>query len=362
MEMPGWLDLLGGLIEHSRGFWRKVGDLETDQHQDALAAIAIDRPVYIAGIARSGSTILLEMLSRHPDVATHQYRDFPLVLAPVHWNRVFGRRQAAHTEAVERAHQDRIKVTPSSPEAMEEVLWMAFFPHLHDPARSQVLDATTSAPAFEEFYRAHIKKLLMIRDGRRYLAKANYDVTRLAYLHKLFPDARFIVPVREPLWHVASLVKQHRLFVAAETADPRIRRHMRRAGHFEFGLDRRAINANDDEEAARVEALWSAGRDAEGYARLWARTYGFVLDQLALEPTLAHAVRFVRYEDFCGRPANELEAIAAHVGLDFTPSAIVDMAAQISSPDYYSPGFDDDERALITEITRATAARLGYGG
>ncbi len=361
MEMPGWLDLLGGLIERTQGFWRKVGDLETEQHRDALGAIAIDRPVYIAGIARSGSTILLETLSRHPDVATHQYRDFPLVLAPIHWDKVFGRRQAGHTEAVERAHKDRIKVTPSSPEAMEEIVWMAFFPHLHDPTRSQVLNATTSAPAFEQFYRAHIKKLLMIRRGRRYLAKANYDVTRLAYLLKLFPDARFIVPVREPLWHVASLVKQHRLFVAAETTDPRIRRHMRRAGHFEFGLDRRAINANDDEAAARIEALWAAGRDAEGYARLWARTYGFVLDQLAREPALADAIRFVRYEDFCTRPAMELEAIAAHAGLDFTPSAIAEMASGISSPDYYSPAFDPEERALITEITRMTAARLGYG-
>lgn len=361
MEMPGWLDLLGGLIEHSRGFWRRVGDLETEQHREALAAIAIDRPVYIAGIARSGSTILLEMLSRHPAVATHQYRDFPLVLAPVHWDRVFGQRQAGQIEAVERAHKDRIKVTPSSPEAMEEVLWMAFFPHLHDPNRSQVLDATTSAPAFEEFYRAHIKKLLMIRDGRRYLAKANYDVTRLAYLHKLFPDARFIVPVREPLWHVASLVKQHRLFVAGETADPRIRRHMRRAGHFEFGLDRHAINTGDVDGAGRIEALWSAGRDPEGYARLWAQTYGFVLDQLAEQPTLADAVRIVRYEDFCARPAMELEAIAAHVGLDFSPSAIADMASAISSPDYYSPGFDAGEPALIGEITRTTAGRLGYG-
>jgi hypothetical protein len=263
---------------------------------------------------------------------------------------------------VERAHKDRIKVTPSSPEAMEEVLWMAFFPHLHDPTRSQVLDRTTSAPAFEEFYRAHIKKLLMIRDGRRYPAKANYDLTRLAYLQKLFPDARFIIPVREPHWHVASLVKQHRLFVEAETADPRIRRHMRRAGHFEFGLDRRAINPNDDEEAARIEALWSVGRDSEGYARLWARTYGFVLDQLAEEPALAAAVRFVRYEAFCARPKIEIEAIAAHAGLNFAPSALAAMASEISSPDYYSPGFDADERALIGEITRSTAARLGYGG
>ncbi len=360
MEMPGWLDLLGGLVERSRGFWRKVGDLETEQYREALSGIRVDRPIYIAGVARSGSTILLEMLSRHQDVATHQYRDFPLVLAPVHWDRAFGKRQAKQTEAVERAHKDRIKVTLSSPEAMEEVLWTAFFPNLHDATHSHVLDSTTSAPAFEAFYHDHIKKILMIRNGCRYLAKANYNLTRLAYLHKLFPDARFVVPVREPVWHVASLVKQHHLFVEAEARDPRIRRHMRRAGHFEFGLDRHVINTSNDDDAARIEALWSAGRDLEGYARLWAQTYGFVLDQLAEQPTLAEAVRIVRYEDFCAQPETELEAIAAHVGLDFDRSTIAEMASGISSPDYYAPRFDADERALIGTVTRVTAQQLGY--
>ncbi|MEZ5863117.1 MAG: hypothetical protein R3D25_03235 [Geminicoccaceae bacterium] len=86
-----------------------------------------------------------------------------------------------------------------------------------------------------------------------------------------------------------------------------------------------------------------------------------MLDQLAGQPALADAVKFVRYEDFCARPGIELEAIAAHAGLDFAPSAIAGMAAEISSPDYYTPDFDADERALIGEITRATAARLGYG-
>ena len=135
---------------------------------------------------------------------------------------------------------------------------------------------------------------------------------------------------------------------------------MRRAGHFEFGLDRHVINTSNDEDAARIEALWSAGHDLEGYARLWAQTYGFVLDQLAEQPTLAEAARIVRYEDFCAQPETELEAIAAHVGLDFDRSTIAEMASGISSPDYYAPRFDADERALIGTVTRVTAQQLGY--
>ena len=55
-------------------------------------------------------------------------------------------RQVYRSDAppAERAHKDRILVTPDSPEAMEEVLWMRFFPAVHDEAASQVLDAATS--------------------------------------------------------------------------------------------------------------------------------------------------------------------------------------------------------------------------
>jgi hypothetical protein len=360
MSMPAWLDRLGGLVERSQGFCRKLGAIETLAHRETLDRIAIERPIYIAGVARSGSTILLEMLARHPDVATHQYRDFPLLFAPVYWDRAFGRKQADNAAPEERAHKDRIKVTPASPEAMEEVLWMAFFKHLHDPTRSQVLDASTSAPAFEGFYRYHLKKMLMIRSGRRYLAKGNYNITRLGYLLKLFPDARFVVPVREPRWHVASLIKQHRLFSAAEQADHRILKHMRRLGHFEFGLDRRVINTGDQEAAAWIQTLWSTGRDIEGYARLWSSVYGFVLDAIAADPAVARATLIVRYEDFCQDPQAKLAEIATQAGLSFPTKVIASMAEEVSRPTYYEPGFTAAEEAMIGDLASATARRLGY--
>jgi hypothetical protein len=359
MEMPGWIDRLGGLVERTQGFWRRLGEIETTAHKHALDAIEIDRPVYIAGVARSGSTILLEMLARHPDAATHQYRDFPLLFAPIYWDRAFGHKQGK-TAPAERAHKDRIKITLASPEAMEEILWMAFFEDIHDPARKQVLDAATSAPAFESFYRDHLKKILMVRGGRRYLAKGNYNVTRLGYLLKLFPDARFIVPVREPRWHVASLLKQHRLFSAAEQADPRILRHMQRVGHFEFGLDRRVINTGDHEEAAQIDVLWRSGKDIEGYARLWSSVYGFLLDSIEADSALARATLVVRYEDVCPDPRVRLAELAAHAELSFPQEVIAAMASEISSPSYYDPGFTASEEAIIGDVTGPTARRLGY--
>lgn len=358
--MPGWIDRLGGLVASSAGFWVKLAALESSAHRGELDEITIDRPIYIAGLARGGTTILLELLASHPEVATHRYRDYPPIYTPLFWNRAFAQIYDAKAPAVERAHKDRILVTPDSPEAMEEVLWMRFFPGRHSLETGQVLDAATSNPAFEAFYRDHIKKILMVRKGRRYLAKGNYNITRLAYLARLLADARFLVPVREPVAHIASLAKQHRLFCAQESEDPRVLRHMRRVGHFEFGLDRRPLNLGDAARARSVAALWAKGEEARGLARHWASVYGFVLDQLERDPALRERTMIVRYEDACGQAAVTLAAVAAHAGLDFPHERLAEMAAQLSPPSYYRPEFSAADEAAIREETGVVAARLGY--
>jgi hypothetical protein len=358
--MPDWLDRLGGLVERTAGLWQKLAALESLAYRAELDAIRIDRPIYVAGLARSGSTILLELLAGRPEVATHRYRDFPPVLTPLFWNRAFAHIYPKDAPPVERAHKDRILVTPDSPEAMEEVIWMRFFPWIHDGGRSQVLGRDAGHPAFERFYKDHLRKILLVRGGRRYLSKGNYNLTRLGYLHRLFPDARFVVPVREPAWHVASLLKQHRLFCAAETRDPRILRHMRRVGHFEFGLDRRAVNVGDTARVQVIEALWAEGEEARGWARYWAMLYGFVLDQLAADPALAAAVLVVRYEDLCADAEATLGRVLAHAGLEVPAAELAPLAARLSRPDYYRPAFTPEEQAAIEEETRAVQQRLGH--
>ena len=361
LEMPGWLDALGGFIERTAGFWQKLGDLETSAHRAELDRITIDRPVYVAGLARSGSTILLEMLAGRPGVATHRYRDFPPVYTPLFWNRAFAHVYRSDAPPAERAHKDRILVTADSPEAMEEVLWMRFFPTAHETARSQVLDATTSNPAFERFYTDHLKKILLVRGGQRYLSKGNYNLSRFAYLRRLFPDARFVVPIRSPRWHIASLMKQHRLFCAEEGRDPRILKHMRRAGHLEFGLDRRAINVGDSAAAQAIEDLWQQGEEVRGWARYWSMLYGFVLEQSEADPRLQEAVMLVRYEDLCDHAEATLETVFAHVALPLDPDQRAAMAKRLSQPTYYDPGFSAAEEAVIASETQAVRQRLGYG-
>jgi Sulfotransferase family len=358
MQVPRSIHMLSTLAERRPALLLRLGRWEASWAADDLARQSIDRPIYVTGLARSGSTILLELLAAHADVATHQYRDFPMIPIPLWWNWFLERASREESQPVERAHKDGIAVTPESPEAMEEVLWMAFFPTCHDPATSNVLGGQDSAPEFEAFYRDHIRKLLLLRDGRRYLAKGNYNVSRLGFLRKLFPDACFVVPVRDPVGHVASLMKQHRLFCAEETRDPQILDHMRRSGHFEFGLDRRPTNFGDSGTVEAIQALWQAGREAEGSALCWASVYGFVADLLERDPAIAERTLLIHYDDLCAKPDATLEQLYRHCGLEVSEATRRAQAARIAAPTYYKPDLSEAEIDMIRAATDATAARI----
>ena len=126
-----WVDLLGGFINRRRRLWTRLGNLESTLLGDRLDEVAIVRPIYVSGLARSGTTILLEMLARDPECVTHRYRDYPPVFTPWLWNRLLDFTPQKPAQPAERTHKDGIEVTPESPEALEEVLWMAFFDGLH---------------------------------------------------------------------------------------------------------------------------------------------------------------------------------------------------------------------------------------
>src|SRR5690606_28203259 len=65
------------LAHRAPGALKLIGDMETDVRRSRLDRIAIDRPIFITGLARSGTTILLDLFSRLEPVGTHRYRDFP---------------------------------------------------------------------------------------------------------------------------------------------------------------------------------------------------------------------------------------------------------------------------------------------
>ncbi|MCA8998441.1 MAG: sulfotransferase [Planctomycetaceae bacterium] len=357
-QVPWNVHCLSGLVSRIPGLWKFLGNLESNSFQDQLPK-HVERPVFISGIARSGSTILLEVLAAHRDVGTHQYRDFPMLYTPVWWSQAT-EKQTRRSLPVERAHGDGILVTPESPEAMEEVLWMGFFPDAHNSQRSQILDQDTSNPPFEQFYGDHVRKLLYVRKRTRYVSKGNYNFSRLAYLQKIFPDARFVVPVRHPVQHIASLMKQHRLFTEGEERYPRALAHMQRVGHFEFGLDRRPIHIGNPDTIHRILDLWNSGEEVRGWACYWNALYEWVWKQLQENDTLRAATQVIRYEDLCDAPHRRLAQLLTHCELPEDKN-VAAFADRIQAPSYYKPRFSERELEVIAEETAPASRLFGYG-
>ncbi|MGB6521125.1 MAG: sulfotransferase [Candidatus Cybelea sp.] len=340
-----------------------LGNLESKMLQSRIATQTVDRPVYICGLPRAGTTITLQMLSEHPDVVTHKYADFLMPYMPYVWNQVFPRIPVdAMRKPVPRIHRDRIQVTRDSAEMGEEILWEHFFPFIHDESKYSVLDGSTSNPGFERFYVDHLRKLALVRGRTRYVSKAIMCVVRMQYLRRLFPDARFLLYVRNPIDHIASMIKQDRIWAELERDDPRQIEIIELTGHHEFGPHQVMANVGNPEMLHEIRRLFDAGQVAQSRARYWAYVYGFVAKQLADDPQLKSRVCIVRYEDLCSDSLATIDRILAHTGLEPEGFAAAREAygKKLSFPDYYKPVFSAGELADITAVTSPVAESFGY--
>ncbi len=338
-----------------------MADVESAVLADEIDQQSIKAPIYVCGLARSGTTIITEMLNEHAQLTSHRYSDFPNIYTPYWRNWLLQRSRFASATAVNRAHQDGILVTRDSAEAVEELLWMYFFPHIHDPALDQRLDSKTENQSFEQFYRQHIAKLLLVREKPRYLAKGNYNIGRIGYINKLFPDARFIVPIRHPIRHVVSLYKQHNLFLQLQQQDKRTARQLAMSGHFEFGPQRRCPNFGDPAASDRIASYWAQGAELQGWALLWRQVYTQVKHYLG-DPQMKEQIKWLRYEDLCSQSECTIDAILDHChlpGESFT-AAREHYQSKLRAPDYYQYEIGEDVLEEIWDIVSPVAEWFGY--
>lgn len=340
----------------------KVNDWESWFLRNKMAERSLDRPIYISGLVRAGTTILIEMLSNHPAIANHRYLHMVNPYIP-HWIQKVANMTFLFKKPVHRLHKDRILVTRESPEAVEEVFWQFFFDGVHDGGKSNILDSDTRHLAFEDFYRGHLKKLLVNQRASRYATKNNYNISRLEYLLSLFPDAKFLLVIRNPISHVASLMKQDRLFYEMEREDKRLLHWTKLIGHREFGSAKTVINLDDPQTAKEIKSLWAnGGTAAKGWALYWAKVYGYLDQLLQQNHQLAEASLIIRYEDLCKNSVETLDKMVAHLEISAEKFRPIKEAyvGSLEQPSYYDPSFSDQELKAIKEATSKVAKKYGY--
>lgn len=177
-----------------------------------------DNHVFIAGLARSGTTVLLNALYESGVYASLTYKDMPFVLAPNLWSKFSIHKQGS--DFTERAHEDGIEVSTESPEAFEEVFWKTF-----NEQDSESLDK----------YKIYIKLIKHRYQKKRYLSKSNQNIRRLNLISNIFPNSNILIPYRDPIQQAYSLLMQHNKFILKSKKDKFIENYMKWTGHIEFG-------------------------------------------------------------------------------------------------------------------------------
>lgn len=260
---------------------RALGDVESDLFADELKEARAEAPVFVTGLPRAGTTLLLEMLYATGEFFTFTYRQMPFVMAPLLWDRLSAPFQKAAV-AAERAHGDGMEVSFDSPEAFEEVLWLNYLrPSYIGREAVRPLRHEAITPEFRRAFERLLCKLQRLdarkrpdRSGRRYLSKNNMNVARLDTLPVLFPDATILLCVRDPLTHASSLKVQHERFSALHQEHAFAMRYMEWIGHYDFGANFKPIDFAGTNETPPVS------KDAEFWLGYWTAAYRYVLQSL----------------------------------------------------------------------------------
>jgi hypothetical protein len=329
-----------------------LADLEEAMFRDRLARHELDRPLFITALPRAGTTLLLELCVASGTFASHTYRHMPFVLIPMLWNRFSERFRRSDTPR-QRAHGDGMLVSVDSPEAFEEVAWMAFWPERYQ--RDRIVPWREEEDSvFRDFLTNHFIKIVALsaqagdslsdlaQSSLRYVSKNNLNIARIAWLARNFRDALVVIPFRDPLQHCASLLGQHLNFLDIHRRDPFAKRYMKGIGHFDFGDNLRPVDFDGWLDTSR----YRDPRELGFWLEYWCACYR----SLVAEAT--QGVRFCNYDALCADARSGLERLAQFLQVE-NRAAFLAQAARIRAPSCHEIG-----GALLDETIVAEAQAL----
>ena len=311
-----------------------LSDVENDMFRKRLDTTQIERPVFITGLPRAGTTLLLEMLFETGEFSTYTYRQMPFVLAPLLWNRITGKSRKPATKQ-ERAHGDGMAISVDSPEAFEEILWSnRLADTLFENGCQRPLSYDDLSDDFCTAFPQLIRKIVTLAESEqlkgeplkdassipalRYLSKNNANLARLGALTELFPDSTVLLCFRLPQTHVASLTVQHDRFTRMHQDDAFSRQYMAWTAHHDFGANFIPIDFDGTSPGQPGPA------DHRFWLKYWVDAYTHVLEHAGSN------VNFISYETLLAEPQRALESTARQLKLH-APDRLVTQAKKLRS-------------------------------
>jgi hypothetical protein len=319
---------------------RALGEIESDIFAARFASQTAQNPVFVTGLPRAGTTLLLELLYKTGAFSTFTYREMPFVLAPLFWASISKSGRKAG-ELRERAHGDGMEISFDSPEAFEEVVWLSYLRDTYVRGdRLLPLAPDNLTAEFREAFVKLVRKLAAAQsvDGasNRYLSKNNANISRIDALRSIFPDASIFVCYRDPASHVRSLMTQHQRFLKMHGDDEFSRSYMGWIGHYDFGANFRPI------DFAGREVSQGGMQTTNFWLQYWIDAYTFAFNHAG------DGVMFVGYENLLDNPKAARSEIAKAAHLE--DEAILAMGELvIRKPTTTNADLSDADPILVAE-------------
>jgi len=267
---------------------KSLFEIEKILFEKQLSNSQNDPHVFITGLPRSGTTILLEFLYKTKMYASLTYSDMPFILSPNLFSKI---RKPQETPLKERMHKDGIKINLKSPEAFDDVFFQTF-------DKNEIQE---NLSIFISFILERYKK-------KRYLSKNNNNFKRIDLLHSIFPNAKFVIPFRNALQHANSLLSQHRNFCEVHKQNKFISQYMSYLGHLEFG---------------QIHKSWYPPKDFNDPFSLnyWLEQWFLFYEKLYQKYLNHPSVIFISYETLCDNNSLKnilLEKLNVDVDINFS--------------------------------------------
>lgn len=192
-------------------------ELEKSLYHSKIANLKDHNHIFITGLPRSGTTIMLNYLYDTKEFASLTYEDMPYLMGP-NLKKKFSKPNKKLLNNKERVHNDGIFYNLQSPEAFDEVF----------------LSLYENENKFEEFLN-YVNLILYSKQKKRYLSKNNLNYKRINIISKYFDNAKFFIMFRDPYNHSQSLLKQHNHFTKIHAANSFSKDYMGFLKHNEFG-------------------------------------------------------------------------------------------------------------------------------
>lgn len=241
--------------------------------------------IIVSGLARAGTTSLLNELAHSKDFVSLNYANMPFLLGPNFWAKIY---KPKSVQKKERSHKDGIMIGMNSNEALEEYFFKV-------KANDKYIEGnflkeyTISENDYQDYlvYQTIIKR----NNQKIYLAKNNNFILRYKSIRSINKDFLMVILFREPLTHAASLLEKHKSYKKLQQEDPFILEYMNWLGHHEFGLNQKEFSIDQS------QTMVSGDKDKLDYwLKIWLNYYSYV-SQINDANTL-----FISYEDYCNDP------------------------------------------------------------